>query len=199
MIVPMVVGAAIADPWVSGPVTVGRLMARSVVMKLSSESARSTAAATGWPMLSLSGDSIGGGAGLLVDEIDGGVRGHVCVVKGGTVGGPSCSAAVGQSVFVVWLVGSACWFGGGSAALATLPVTSTSAVNAVCCRFWRSALLRWRLLGRGAGFGGGSVVAIVISSDSSMLKHPRHEVLECCRSGEPSFDTVFEHRLYRGG
>ena len=135
----------------------------------------------------------------MVDKVDGGVRGYVCVVKGGTVGVPSCSAAVGQSVFVVWLVGSACWFGGGSAALAALPVASTSAVNAVCFRFWRSALLRWRLLGRGADFGGGDIVAMVVSSDSSMLKHPRHEVLECCRGGEPAFDTVFEHRLCRGG
>ena len=176
-------------------------MARSVVMKLSSESARSTAAATGWPMLSLSGDSIGGGVGLLVDKIDGGVRGHVCVVKGGTVGGPSCSAAVGQSVFMVWLVGSACWFGDGSASLAVLPVciASTSAVNAACCRFRRLAFRRCCLLRRGvAGFGGGDIVAMVVSSDSSMLKHPRHEMLEC-RDGEPAFDTVFEHRLYRGG
>ena len=80
----------------------------------------------------------------MVDKIDGGVRGHVCVVKGGTVGGPSCSAAVGQSVFMVWLVGSACWFGNGSAALAALPVciASTSAVTAVCFRFQSTALFR---------------------------------------------------------
>ena len=81
-IVSMVVGAATSDPWASGLVTVGRLMARSVV-KLSSKSARSTAAATGWPVLSLSGDSFGGGAGLLVDKVDGGVGGHVCVDEGG--------------------------------------------------------------------------------------------------------------------
>jgi len=63
-----------------------------------------------------------------------------------------------------------------------------------CVALWRCFLLR-----RGFGGGGGGVVAFVGSSDSSMLKHPRHEMLECCLGGEPASDTVFEHRLYRSG
>ena len=102
-------------------------------------------------------------------------------------------------MLVMGLVGSVCWFVDGSAALVAPPVciASASAVNVVCFRFWRSALLRWRLLGRGAGFGGGNIVAMVVSSGSSMLKHPRQEVLECSRGGEPAPDAAFEHRLYR--
>ena len=137
----------------------------------------------------------------MVDKIGDGVGGRVDVVEGGTVGGPSCSVAAGQSVFVVWLVGSACWFSDGSSALAALSVciASTSAVNALRFRFSWSALLRCRLLRRDAGFGGGIIVAMVVSSDSNMLKHPRHEMLECCRGGEPAPNTAFEHRLYRNG
>ena len=67
------------------------------------------------------------------------------------------------------------------------------------CRLRRLALLRCFLLRRGAGFGGDSVVATVTSSDSGMLKHPRQEVLGCCRGREPAPVTMFEHKLYRRG
>ena len=101
------------------------------------------------------------------------------------------SGSAALAVLLMWVGG--CLMGGFVFRCADA-VACFLALLCLCVAFWRCFLLR-----RGFGGRGGGVVAIVVSSDSNMLKHPRHEVLECCRGGEPMSDAVFEHMLYCSG